>query len=71
MQLERLQDEVTKMALYVVGGLAVTKQSGRDSCPMCAFREMCELHESGGNWVEFRDVLFRVEDLYAVHRKSA
>lgn len=70
-QLARLQNEVTKMALYVVGGLEVDKSPGKDTCSFCPYRDMCELHESGAGWTEFRDSMFRVEDLYAVHRKSA
>lgn len=71
MQLERIQDEVLRMHAYVDGFLRVTKASGRNTCSMCQFREMCELHESGGNWESFRDALYRREDKYAEHRKSA
>jgi hypothetical protein len=49
----------------------LTKNSGRDTCPMCPFKDMCELHESGAGWVEFRDAMYRSEDPYAVHRKDA
>lgn len=70
-QLERLTDEVTTMAAKVTGHMPITKSSGRDTCPMCPFREMCELHEARADWQGYRDALFRVEDLYAVHRKSA
>lgn len=72
-QLRRLQDEFLRMAAYVYGELPITKASGRDTCPMCPFSEMCESHESGGDWVTLRDAMFRREDLYAEHRtqKSA
>lgn len=68
MQLARIQDEYVRMAAYVLGELPLTKNTSRDTCPMCPFSEMCELHESGGNWTAFRDGLFRSEDPYADHR---
>jgi hypothetical protein len=70
-QLQRIKDDVTEMAMLVSGQLPVRKSSGRDTCPMCPYREMCELHESGADWQGFRDAMFRSEDLYADHRKSA
>lgn len=72
-QLRRLQDEFLRMAAYVYGELPITKSPGRDTCPMCPFSEMCESHESGGDWIAFRDLVYRREDLYAEHytRKSA
>jgi hypothetical protein len=70
-QLERLTDEVTVMTSKVTGLMPITKSSGRDTCPMCPFKDMCELHEARADWQDYRDALFRVEDLYAVHRKSA
>lgn len=71
MQLRRLQAEVVKMQMYIDGVLPLTKAPDRGHCGFCSFREMCELHESGGGWVEFRDAMYRTEDPYADHRKSA
>ncbi len=68
MQLSRLQDEVTIMCGYVMGELPVTKSPSRDTCPMCPFSEMCELHESGAGWTHYRDSLFRRTDPYEDHR---
>lgn len=70
-QLHRIQDEIVRMIMIVEGIEPLAKHSGRDTCPMCPFKDMCELHESGGGWVEFRDSLYRSEDPYAVHRKDA
>jgi hypothetical protein len=70
-QIARLQAEVLRMNALVVGAMAVTKQPDRNTCPFCPFNDMCELHEGGGDWVEFRDALFRSSDPYADHRKSA
>lgn len=71
MQLHRLQAEVTRMLMYREDIMEVTKSPGRDTCPMCPFKEMCELHESGGGWEDYRDAMFRGADPYADHRKSA
>lgn len=72
MQLNRIQAEVERMRMYVNGALPVTKSPGRNTCPMCAFKDMCELHESGADWTEFRDALFRKTDPYEAHtRKTA
>ena len=70
-QLRRLQAEADKMLMYRDGRLVITKSPSRNTCPMCAFKEMCELHERGSDWEEFRDALYRVDDPYADHRKSA
>lgn len=70
-QLLRVQTEVTKMAMYVTGMLDVDKSPSKDVCGFCPYKDMCELHETGAGWTEFRDAMFRTEDLYAVHRKSA
>lgn len=70
-QLARLKSDVTKMALYVSGLIVVDKSPNRDTCPMCPYRDMCELHETGAGWVEYRDAMYRAENPYAVHQKSA
>ncbi len=70
-QLARIQAEFVRMVLIVEGVEDLLKHSSRDTCPMCPFKEMCELHETGGGWVEFRDAMFRATDPYADHRKSA
>lgn len=70
-QLERLQAEVLRMHSYVDGWLPLTKEPDRTTCSWCPFKEMCELHESSGGWVEFRDSMFRATDPYEDHRKSA
>lgn len=38
-------------------------------CPWdCAFFDMCQLHEQGSDWQEYRDAMYRREDPYADHR---
>lgn len=70
-QLERLQAEVLRMNAYVIGALPLTKSPDRHTCSFCPYNEMCELHERGSDWVEYRDALMRSTDPYADHRKSA
>lgn len=69
-QLNRLQAEYVRMAATVLGELEVTKSPSRDTCPMCPFNEMCELHESGGDWMTFRNALYRATDPYEDHRAN-
>lgn len=71
MQLSRIQAEVTRMLMIKSGMVPLTKSAGKDTCGFCSFRDMCELHESGGDWEGYRDMMFRTEDKYADHRKSA
>lgn len=70
-QLRRLQDEVQNSMLIRSGQTNITKSPDRGHCGFCAFKEMCELHEAGGDWEGYRDVMFRSSDPYADHRKSA
>jgi hypothetical protein len=70
-QLLRAQDQAMEMELFRRGMLKVTKNPTRE-CNFCAFYDMCELQERGGDWETFRDLSYRAEDPYANHRiKSA
>lgn len=70
-QLLRAQDQAMEMELFRRGLLPVTKNPTRE-CNFCAFYDMCELQERGGDWETFRDLSYRAEDPYANHRiKSA
>lgn len=70
-QLSRLQADVRYMTSIVSGHMDIRKNAGRDTCPMCPYKEFCEVHDSGGNWVSVRDATMRSTDPYADHRKSA
>lgn len=70
-QLSRIQAELWRMILIVEGIEPLNKHSGRDTCPMCPFKDMCELHESGAGWTEFRSAMYRGTDPYSDHRKDA
>lgn len=69
-QMMRLQNEVRRMVVYREGWVEITKSPTRD-CSWCPFREMCELHEAQSDWEMYRDAMFRSQDPYADHRKSA
>lgn len=45
--------------------------SGPMGCATCPFREMCELHEEGGDWEDYRDWNFKKQDPYGPYRKAA
>lgn len=66
-QLQRIQDDMQHMNAVRSRALPVTKSPG-DHCNFCPFVEMCELHEAGGDWKQYRKFAYHVEDPYADHR---
>jgi hypothetical protein len=46
-------------------------QAGPMGCSTCPFREMCELHEEGADWEDYRDWNFKRQDPYGPYRKAA
>lgn len=44
---------------------------GPFGCKGCLFKQMCELHEEGGDWEDYRDWKFNVRDPYGPYRKAA
>jgi hypothetical protein len=70
-QLRRIQTEAVQMQMVRDGSVEPTKNPTRDCHWDCDFYTMCELQERGGDWEEFRQIAYRVEDPYADHRKSA
>lgn len=68
---QRVVAEERSMAAFRSGMLPLFKTPTRDCSWDCAFFELCELHEQGGDWEEFRDTFFKRRDPYADHRKSA
>lgn len=70
-QLERIRDEALEMALVKNGVLPVTKNTTKDCRWDCPFFNMCQLHEAGDDWKDYRDMMYTVEDPYKDHRKSA
>lgn len=70
-QLRRIQDEALHMRALREKLLPIVKNPTRDCTWDCAFFQMCELQERGGNWQDHRSVAFSVKDPYADHRKSS
>lgn len=69
-QVARIQAEALAMEAYRTKALPLFKTPTTDCAYMCQFYAMCELHENGDDWREYRKAMFKVEDPYAAHRKS-
>lgn len=41
------------------------------NCKICSFRDMCELHEIGGDWESYRDAAYRTYEPYEAHEIEA
>lgn len=70
-QAERIQQEATVMAMQLRGEVPIWKNPTRDCAFDCHLKEMCELHEQGADWEEYRDAVFIVRNPYSDHLKSA
>jgi hypothetical protein len=71
-QLRRIAAEVEHMNEIREGYLDLYKNPTKDCSWDCDFFTMCELHESNpDDALEFRNAIYRVEDPYLDHRKSA
>lgn len=71
-QLRRIAAEVAHMSDIKEGFLEPYKNPTKDCSWDCDFYSMCELHEGNpDDALEFRNAVYRVEDPYADHRKSA
>lgn len=74
-QIRRIQDEAAWMQAVRDGTLPLLKtprSTGHDACHFgCEFFAMCELHEAGLDWEDYRDAMFTTRDPYADHRKTA
>jgi hypothetical protein len=66
--LDHIKDEVELMQLYRMKKLNVTKTPRTDCSWDCAFYAMCQLHESGDDWREYRDAMYTRVDPYTDHR---
>jgi hypothetical protein len=70
-QIQKIKDEALHIKAMREGLLPVTKNPTMDCSWDCAFFQMCELHDQGVGWEDFRDSVFVVTDPYADHRKPA
>jgi hypothetical protein len=53
--------------LFRSGELEMTKNPGMFTCPTCAMRDACELHETGNDWEGFLNQTTKSWDPYAEH----
>lgn len=67
--MRRVISEAREMALVRQGKLKVYKRPSRE-CGFCEFREMCEVHEGGGDWKSLRDNLYTTWDPYKDHTEE-
>jgi hypothetical protein len=66
----RAAQQVKEMRLIREGKLAPIKSPG-EKCGRCPHRDMCELHEAGADWEEFRDVHYFKWEPYEAHEHKA
>jgi hypothetical protein len=66
--LEQIKAEVELMQMYRNRQLKITKTPTKDCAWDCDFYRMCQLHESGDDWTEYRDAMYSVRDPYDDHR---
>lgn len=73
MMINRIAAEGLMMAQFRSGALPLYKNPTRDCHWDCSFFNMCQLHEQGTDWEEFRNSVFLVRDPYDRYRtlKSA
>lgn len=69
-QIRRIQYDAMQMEAIRKHALPMTKNPTKDCAWDCAFFQMCELHEAGDDWREFRDLAFTKRDPYADHRSD-
>lgn len=69
-QIRRIQDEALWMREVREGRLPLIKNPSFNCQWDCDFYDMCQLHEAGGDWQEYRAEVFAQADPYADHRKS-
>lgn len=69
--LKHARDEAAQMADIDSGVRNATKNPTMDCSWQCPFTGLCELHEAGADWKEYAEQVYRIEDPYADHRKSA
>lgn len=67
MTVKRAMNDFSRIEMLRSGELTVSKNPGMFTCPMCAVRDICELHETGNDWEEFLRQTTQPWDPYAEH----
>jgi hypothetical protein len=68
--MERVERQALEIQWIDAGELQVHKTPTPDCNWQCQFFDMCELHESGGDWEGYRDVAMVSWDPYEAHRSE-
>jgi hypothetical protein len=71
-QISAIEDEVFVMDMIRAEEIPLWKvqvDMGPTACTGCPYFNMCELHDMGGDWEEYRDYAYHREDPYADHRE--
>lgn len=63
----RVLEELREMRLVRAGKLTAYKNPGAMNCPMCGYRDVCELHETGHDWQEMMKQTMETWKPYAAH----
>lgn len=59
--------DMRRIELFRAGQLEMSKHPGMFTCPSCAMRDACELHETGNDWEQFLAQTTKPWDPYAEH----
>lgn len=63
---ERAVGQVQLMSMVRSGALPILKNP-TDDCKFCPYKDMCELHEAGADWEQYRDAMFHTWNPYEAH----
>ena len=67
-QITAIQNDYLSMEAYRTGQLPLIKNQTKDCHWDCTFKDICLLHERGGDWEELRDALYVHGDPYEPYR---
>jgi hypothetical protein len=67
---QRIKDEQMIMQMMRDGELPIYKNPTNNCSWDCIFKEMCELHETGAHFEDYKEQMFNVGDSYAGYRED-
>jgi hypothetical protein len=67
MSRQRTLDDYARIEAVRAGTIEPLKSPGQFTCPMCAVRDVCELHETGSDWQSMLKMTTQKWDPYADH----
>lgn len=63
----RAMVDMRRLEMFRSGELEISKSPGMFTCPGCAMRDACELHETGNDWEQFMKQTTKTWEPYAEH----